>query len=182
MPVSSNGIHCGVLDGDSLFVGGGDGKVKKLTLSGGQWTLTHEAQLDSRVHSLKLSIDKQELIAGTLGGKIYRVLTNDLSFLLHSDAHCGSINDISFGQNSDWFASVDEQGSVKTWDLSEYKSLFSATPAKCGASSCFIAKDDETLLSGWRDGFIRCFCPKNKTLLWEVVEAHRGAVTSLFAD
>lgn len=97
MPVSSNGIHCGVLDGDDLYVGGGDGKVKKLTINGGQWNLTHEAQLDSRVSSVNLSIDKQELIVGTEKGKMYRVLTKDLSFLLHSDAHAGSINDIAFG-------------------------------------------------------------------------------------
>lgn len=35
MPVSSNGILCGRLSGDNLFVGGGDGKVKKLTLAAG---------------------------------------------------------------------------------------------------------------------------------------------------
>ena len=43
MPVSSNGIHCGALDGDVLYVGGGEGKVKRLTLQGGSWNLTHEA-------------------------------------------------------------------------------------------------------------------------------------------
>ena len=47
--------------------------------------------------SMNLSIDKQELIVGTEGGKLYRVLTNDLSFLLHSDAHVNTINDVSFG-------------------------------------------------------------------------------------
>ena len=58
MPLTSNGIVCGALDGDMLFVGGGDGKIKKVNLAGGQWTLTHEAQLDSRVMSINLSNDK----------------------------------------------------------------------------------------------------------------------------
>ena len=58
--------------------------------------MTHEAQLDSRVMSLTVSTDGQEIIAGTVGGKLYRVLTNDLSFLLHTDAHTGSINDCYF--------------------------------------------------------------------------------------
>ena len=31
---------------------------------------------------------------------MYRVLTNDLSFLLHSDAHVSNINDIAFGNES----------------------------------------------------------------------------------
>lgn len=70
--------------------------------------MTHEAQLDSRVMSINLSIDGQELIVGTEAGKLYRVLTNDLSYLLHSDAHASCINDLSFGADSNIFCSVDE--------------------------------------------------------------------------
>lgn len=87
MPVSSNGIHCAALGADHLFVGGGDGKIKKISLAAGQWTLSHEAQLDSKVMNVNLSNDEKEMIVGTLSGKMYRVLTADLSFMLHSDVH-----------------------------------------------------------------------------------------------
>ena len=50
--------------------------------------------------SINLSPDKQELIVGTSGGKIYRVLTKDLSYLPHSDAHTGCIYDLAFGEDS----------------------------------------------------------------------------------
>jgi WD40 repeat protein len=43
MPVSSNGIICGTVEGDSLYVGGGDGKLRKLSMTTGQWSLSHEA-------------------------------------------------------------------------------------------------------------------------------------------
>ena len=33
MPLTSNGILSGALDKDFMYVGGGDGKVKKVTLS-----------------------------------------------------------------------------------------------------------------------------------------------------
>jgi WD40 repeat protein len=79
--------------------------------------LTHEAQLDSRVMSVNLSNDKKELIVGTIGGKIYRVIATDLSFLLHSDAHTGVIKDITFGDSNDKFISLDENGALKLWDL-----------------------------------------------------------------
>jgi hypothetical protein len=46
--------------------------------------------------SLTVSNDKKELLAGTVGGKLYRILEGDLSFLLHTDAHTGSINDLHF--------------------------------------------------------------------------------------
>lgn len=35
MPLTSNGIICGAVLGDHLFIGGGDGKVKKVSMTGG---------------------------------------------------------------------------------------------------------------------------------------------------
>lgn len=59
---------------------------------------------------------------------MYRVLSNDLSFLLHSDAHVLTINDVSFGADSNTCASIDESGSLKVWDLSDYKCVFTGNP------------------------------------------------------
>ena len=184
MPVSSNGLLCMTSCGDHIFVGSGDGKVKKLSVAGGSWNLTHEAQLDSKVMSIQVSQDGKELLAGTLGGKLYRVLTDDLSFLLHTDAHTGSINDIHFSpQRSDQFISIDDNGSFKIWDLSEYKPVFSGNTGKQNSgTSCCIALDDNTLITGWRDGFIRCHDRNTKAQLWDIANAHKGAVTSLYAD
>ena len=58
MPLTSNGILCGCVNENMLFIGSGDSKIRKVNLEGGQWTLTHEAQLDSRVMSMNLSNDK----------------------------------------------------------------------------------------------------------------------------
>lgn len=163
MPISSNGILCAAFDQDFLYVGGGDGKLRKVNLAKGQWTLSHEAQLDSKVMSVNLSNDGKELIVGTISGKMFRVLTNDLSFLLRSDAHSASINDISFGNDSNSFVAIDELGNLKLWDLSEYKSPVTLMPAKTsGGVCCYIAKDDQTVLTGWRDGFLRCFDMKQR--------------------
>jgi WD40 repeat protein len=167
---------------DFLFVGGGDGKVKKLSISGGRWVMSHEAQLDSKVVSINVSADKKELIVGTNGGKLYRMLTTDLSFMLHTDAHTGTINDLNFGKRSDQFLSIDDNGSVKMWDLSEYKSLFTGVVNKNSkGSSCCIAGDDGSIVTGWRDGFIRCFEGTGR-VMWEISGAHRGSVTSLYCD
>lgn len=43
MPLSSNGLLCIALTGEDVFIGGGEGKVKKLNIAGGKWNLTHEA-------------------------------------------------------------------------------------------------------------------------------------------
>lgn len=69
------------------------------------------------------------------------------------------------------------------WDLSEYKSIFTAFPGKASkGASCCIAKDDFSIVSGWRDGFVRCYDPASTRVLWEIANAHRGAVTSVYAD
>lgn len=101
MPISSNGLMAMAIIDEFVFVGGGDGKVKKLNIAGGKWVLTHEAPLDSKVISISSSSDKKELVVGTSGGKIFRMLTTDLSFMLHTDAHTGCINDLAFGGRSD---------------------------------------------------------------------------------
>lgn len=150
MPLTSNGIICGAVHNDMLFVGGGDGKIKKVNLAGGQWTLTHEAQLDSCVSSMNLSNNKDELIVGTQGGKLYRVLTNDLSFLLHSDAHISTINDVSFGADSNTFVTADSAGALKMWNLSDYKCLYTGYPTRQSeATRAFFTKDDNTVLVGY---------------------------------
>lgn len=134
--------------------------------------------------SLSASQDGKELMAGTVGGKLYRVLTNDLSFLLHTDSHTGSINDCHFSpQRCDQFVSIDEHGIVKIWDLSEYRSVFTGSTGKQNSgSSCCIALDDDSIVTGWRDGFIRAFDRTSQQIIWEVANAHRGAITSLYVD
>ena len=57
MPISSNGLLCMAIQGDSLYVGSGDGKLKRMNIADGKWNMTHEAQLDSRVMSLTCSQD-----------------------------------------------------------------------------------------------------------------------------
>ena len=43
MPISSNGLMSLALVDDFVYVGGGEGKVKKLNIASGKWSLTHEA-------------------------------------------------------------------------------------------------------------------------------------------
>ena len=144
-----------------IFVGVGDGKVKRLIINDdGAWNLTHEAQLDSKVVSMCLSPDGKELLVGSCEGKIYRMLTADLAFLLHTDSHSGAINDIHFDKDSsDNFLVIDDNGFVKLWDLSSYKPLLACSSGRQGlkGTSCCIAEDDKSLITGWNDGFVRCF-------------------------
>ena len=70
------------------------------------------------------------------------------------------------------------------WDLSEYKCLFTGYPTRqSGASRVFWARDDNTVLVGYRDGFLRCFdTVQSKSQVWDLANCHRGAVTAIYAD
>ena len=54
MPISSNGLMSMAFVGNFLYVGSGDGKLKKMNIADGRWNMTHEAQLDSKIMSLKV--------------------------------------------------------------------------------------------------------------------------------
>lgn len=57
MPISSNGLLSCAFLGGYVYIGSGDGKLKKLMIHNGQWNLTHECQLDSKVVSISVSND-----------------------------------------------------------------------------------------------------------------------------
>lgn len=103
--------------------------------------------------------------------------------MLHTDAHFACINSISFGDRPETFVTIDEAGIIKVWDSSEYKTVFTASGGnQSHGSSVTIARDDGSIISGWRDGSIKAYDPVNQAVLWEIHGAHRGAVTALYAD
>lgn len=74
--------------------------------------------LDGGLVSLSLDIDKQELIAGSNAGKLYRVLCSNLNTLELVEGHIDSVNDISFKKDSiDIFATIDSAGIIRVWDI-----------------------------------------------------------------
>lgn len=73
------------------------------------------------------------------------------------------------------------------WDLNEMLVITRCVPLNMNrikGSSVYL-DIDRTIISGWRDGFIRAYLITNKSispLKWEIVNAHKGAVTSLYSD
>ena len=61
-----------------LFVGGGDGMIRKVAGNDMSWAVQNEVKVRGRVVSLSMSPDGVEMLAGTDAGYVYRVLTEDL--------------------------------------------------------------------------------------------------------
>lgn len=113
-----------------IIIGGGDGRIKKMTREGSinnstiKHSLTHEIQLNGKVTSMSPTSDKKEIVVSTSTGYIYRVLVNDLTYTLHSVGHTSPVNDICFNNRfNDRCYTVDDNGNTFIWDLNDYNLL-----------------------------------------------------------
>ncbi|KAJ1632558.1 quinon protein alcohol dehydrogenase-like superfamily [Pavlovales sp. CCMP2436] len=89
VPVSSGagGVHSLVTEGEYVWLGAGDGKVKRFRGSDQSWQMEAETLLEGRVVSLSLTADRQELIAATSAGVIYSLHAGTLRFTILFSSH-----------------------------------------------------------------------------------------------
>ena len=164
-----------------LFVGGGDGMVRKVTGSDTRWSVQQEVKVRGCVVSLSISPDGQELLAGTQDGKIYRVRCDDMGVSEYCSSHVAPVAATAFGSRSDIFATTGADGRVCVWDLSDF-SLVSQGNVQ-GAQGLAVAFDNmeesTSVVTGWSDGHVRWHDIATGRQLAEIANAHPGAVTAI---
>lgn len=184
VPVASGGLRAICAGPKGLvFCGGGDGSVRKLRGDDMRWTLVAEAAVEGGVTSLSPVANGSELLVATDAGRVYRMLTTDLTAALVAVGHTEAVSCAAFGTRPDVFASGTEGGNLKVWDLSDYGALSETTvTAEHGAPGGIKALAwvrDEAVVSGWNDCTVRCHDASNMRSLWEIPNAHRAAVTAV---
>jgi WD40 repeat protein len=133
--------------------------------------------LNGKVVSLSLSPDEVELLVGTSSGKIYRVLTADMSVAEIAASHISPVTAVTFGVRSDIFATISAAGSVRVWDLSDYTIVTQAQ--YLGGEGRSILLTDSEIVTGWSDGSVQAFGSSSGALAWNIARAHRDSVMSL---
>mmetsp|Transcript_21963 Transcript_21963/g.62350 ORF Transcript_21963/g.62350 Transcript_21963/m.62350 type:complete len:624 (-) Transcript_21963:81-1952(-) len=178
LPVCNNGVVCIAQAGDVLFLAGGDGRVKAVRGHDTQWDVLAENMLEAGITALTPSSDGAELVAGTRNGKLWRLLSSDLTATLQAASHVGEVTDVSFGASSDHVCTASDAGEVFLIDLSDYMPITTAL-AKSAARSAVLSSAGE-ILAGYDDGFLRCWGGQRgeSSLLWQL-NAHRGGITSV---
>ena len=68
---------------------------------------------------------------------------------------------------------------MRVWETEDLTILTKGTPGlgKKIAGSCVCIAEDKTVVSGWNDGFIRCYKISKHAyspLAWEIANAHNG--------
>lgn len=176
LPVCNNGVTSIAQYGEMLFVAGGDGRIKMVRGQDTVWDVLAENVLEAGVTSLTPSSDGAELVAGTRNGKLWRLLSSDLTATLQAGSHTGEVTDVAFGNSSDVVCTCSDSGEVFLTDLSDYMPICSSF-AKSPARSAIISSAGE-LIAAYDDGFVRAWSSSRgpSKLLWQV-NGHRQGVT-----
>lgn len=183
VPVGSNGVLCLALDPEgNLYLGCGDGMIKKMAGRDDRWELLAEVKVSGRVASLSVSSDGTELLVGTSMGRVYKALCEDLSVMEIASSHIDGINDVAFGTHSDTFATISRDGSWRVWDSNDYTIV--AQNASTEPGICISYAGGQSVTTGWggeKSGScsIRNYDASSGALVWEIPGAHQGPVTAI---
>lgn len=184
VPVSRNGVHsiaCCRASG-YVYVGAGDGVLKKLVGRDADWNLVGQVQLVGGITSLSVGPDGARVFAGTSAGKMYVVTAATLAPTELASSHLGAVTGCAFGDSSDECATISVDGSVRLWSLSTYELKCMATEAAAGLAVAITKRSTATVtvvLTGWADGWLRAYDAATAHAKWHIANAHRGHVTSV---
>jgi len=201
IPVCTAGVHSlAVLHDGGVVCGGGDKTLKLLYGDGDMsWELRRDCLLDGAVRSVSAMNGGTEVIVTCASSTIYRCLLSDLSTNVVGVGHTQAITCLAFSKTRDieaarmgplpnngtFFATGTTAGELRVWDVADYACLAVTSYPKSGAVLAVAMPDNQTVISGWQDGFVRCH--DSQTLnrqLWYIATAHRGGCTTIatYAD
>lgn len=182
VPISRNGVHsiatCRATG--YVYVGAGDGVLKKMIGRDAEWSLVGQVQLVGGITSISVSPDGSQLFAGTTAGKMYHLKANTLETTELASSHLGVVTGCAFGDSSETVATISVDGSLRLWDLSSYQLRAFATEAVAGLSVTQAKSPAPPLLiSGWADGGVRAYDANTAQKKWHIANAHRGEVNAV---
>ncbi|KAG2766483.1 hypothetical protein PC129_g18290 [Phytophthora cactorum] len=183
VPVVRNGVHSVAACGDTgyVYVGAGDGVLKKLVGRESDWNLVGQVQLVGGITSISISPGGPQLFAGTSAGKMYHVVANTLVTSELASSHLGSVTSCAFGDSCEEFATISVDGSIRVWDLSTYHLKCMTTEAVAGLCIAITTSSTHSglMVSGWADGWLRAYDAATAQPKWHIATAHRGEVTAV---
>ncbi|POM59031.1 Quinonprotein alcohol dehydrogenase-like superfamily domain containing hypothetical protein [Phytophthora palmivora] len=186
VPVVRNGVQSVAACSDTgyVYVGAGDGVLKKLMGRDSDWNLVGQVQLVGGITSISISSGGSQLFAGTSAGKMYQIVATTLVICELASSHLGSVTSCAFGDSCQEFATISVDGSVRIWDLSTYHLKCMTTEAAAGL--CIAITKHSTasthsglVVSGWADGWLRAYDAATAQPKWHIATAHRGEVIAV---
>lgn len=175
-PVARNGILSVASVGDTLFVGTGDGMVKKVQGSDQIWDVLDEVQLEGAVTNVVPTATGTHLLVGTNASCVYRVAAGTLEASLLFRACDAPINGIAPLQGGRVVCAATDKDTVlwSTERMTGQERLMQA------GTCCCTFKD--TVVLGADNGSLYCFAADGSGLRWHLHQAHRTAISTVFVS
>ncbi|KAF4669513.1 hypothetical protein FOL47_002471 [Perkinsus chesapeaki] len=188
LPCCNGSLRTLAMIGSSLYVAGGDGKIRAFEGSDTKWHVLAENALDpaagkgADVLCLTPSPSGKELLAASANGKLWRVNARSLAACLLQSTVTGEVTCVSFCKgDSHHLMSGSSFGKLVVWDLGGLS--YTATAQVKSRLECLCPGPavDEAVC-GYEDGFVRCWRTKpgdHSLLLWDIPNAHRTKVAAV---
>ena len=164
---------------EGVIAGCGDNTIKFFDTTG---KYLRESRVDGAVVGMSLGPDKQELLALTTNGTVFRVNSMSCQHIIITESHTKGVVAVAYAAGrSDRFATASSDGTIRIWDAAEYAVLVVACAKKeqeRGVTPLCLAYA-EVLYSGWSDGRVLAHSGETGACLWFIDNAHNGGVTAL---
>lgn len=196
--------------GDRVIVGGGDGSISVFdaTRDGANNVRAfsrgpaHSSVVSVAGGAAALVLASEpgapeiRVLCGTTQGCLYAVTLHaptaapdaTSSAYLLQEAHHAAVTAVAYppdptGQSADastMFATASEDGTLRVWDVSDYKVLAKGVlQPKVAGKPCCLAFTGEVMFSGWSDGKVRAHEAEKGSCLWAIDDCHRCAPAAL---
>jgi len=180
--VCSSGVTSLTYHQGMLVAGGGDGSLTVFRADGMSLEEMNNCPLEGAVGAQSIRAETGELLVGTSAGRI-SLLTLGYNLSepkLLSEAPTAGVSCVSFGAASDRVCSVSLAGEIRVWDLSDYASHVAIQGNEAATAVCYAENGE--LIIGFESGIIRCYDTSRGQKSWEVLAAHKGGVSALWAS
>jgi WD40 repeat protein len=170
-------------DASAIVIGGDDCTVTSFLYDPNKstWIDNEGFHTGAAVRGLAVSRDGREVMAATEDGRIVRHNCgrfNDEPYRLICASHGGPVTGVAFSPSTDEeFATCSDDGTVKVWNMNDF--TVKTEMYVRGGVPTSVAFSFDAVISGWRDGKVRCHHANTGEVLWEIANAHTDGVTSL---
>ena len=189
LPLCAGGALSSLVADDGVYVGGGDGVIRKVA---DFKVLKTSRKLQGAVTSLVFSSNEEdEILAGTDAGRIYRILVGDFeeAAMLVSVSHRAKPLCVKFAPTkADILCSASEDGAFIVWDLaSDYALALLALPdcknkkKRSPAATCAAWVRDTAVILGFEDASIEQIDVASGKRDWSLATTHRSPVRAVAA-
>jgi len=184
----AHGVQSLLVDSNGdVICGGGDGTIRRLSGFDMQWKIVAEGRVDGAVRSLSLTANGLELIVCSSIGSLYRCMYKNLIHTVITSSPTNPVTCICFTNDSNsnttsspYVATGSVNGEIRIFDMTDCACLAITTIAKAGAIRSLAFIKNQSIVSGFDDGTIRCHDSSLTRQLWVIPSSHRDGVSSLF--